>query len=186
MRSRVGILSFMNGGFSIDAAGESASLPFPQEWRFVIVVPSEQTRIYGKEEKRRLANISRHPRSGMQEQMLSAREEMVGGLRSGDVSRFGSALSRLDQLTGEIFSQVQGGIYTNPLVSEGLGIAFSAGALGGGQSSWGPGFFALASDEDSSRRIAMEMAGFLNAKGGGDVYCSGVRNTGARIGAVED
>ncbi len=183
-RSRVGIEAFASGGFILSDGDSNIRMDVPEEWRFVVAVPHAPRRIHGPEEKERLDGV-RALSTKEREELRHSREDMKKGLAEKDTRMFGEAVTRLDRITGKAFTPVQGDIYTNPLVKKGLDIACSMGATGGGQSSWGPGFFAVTEDEHTGQKVSLSLSEFLSTNGGGDVYLAGARNIGARLRVLE-
>ncbi|MDG6219965.1 MAG: hypothetical protein QCI38_00770 [Candidatus Thermoplasmatota archaeon] len=179
-RSRVGIEAFKGGGFVFCNGGEPKRMKVPENWGFIFAIPHGQNMVSGEDERSKLASV--RPLNGDEQRGLEeARENMLIAFKSQDIQTFGTAVTNLDRITGKAFSPVQGGDYTNALVEGGLKLAMKEGAAGGGQSSWGPGFFAIVEKGAGAHKVALSLFEYLHHRGGGDVFLSAARNTGALV-----
>jgi len=73
--------------------------------------------------------------------------KMLPALVEDDIAHFGQALTQVQQLVGDGFAAVQGGQFANTLSGQIIEHMLEQGALGAGQSSWGPAVYALALGE---------------------------------------
>jgi predicted sugar kinase len=106
--------------------------------------------------------------------------QLLPSLLQGDLAGFGEALSSVQRITGAWFAPQQGGIF-----APGQGEALIArmtewGALGVGQSSWGPAVYGMVEGADAARALAANCRDFLG--GNGLVFEGGFARGGARIG----
>ncbi len=71
-----------------------------------------------------------------------------------DLAQFGEAISRIQTILGNYFAPAQGGArYTSPSVAAAMALLERYGAIGIGQSSWGPTGFAFAASDDEAQRL---------------------------------
>lgn len=192
--SGVGTYAFKYGGLVIDGGkrvGSPMSFPplilraeFPDDWRFVIGIPDIDRGLSGRAEIEAMERATRN---------LVARGEHVGeasrvilmkllpALIERDVAEFGRALSMLQVEVGRMFSSVQGGVFSDPVIAEGVEFLLREGASGAGQSSWGPSFYGLVRDEKAAIRLSKSLRDFLAERTGGEVICTRADNSGAKI-----
>ena len=72
---------------------------------------------------------------------------MLPAVVEGDLETFGLALGDFNARVGELFAPAQGGIHASAAVSEVVDFIRAQGVPGVGQSSWGPGVFAVTEEE---------------------------------------
>jgi beta-ribofuranosylaminobenzene 5'-phosphate synthase len=154
-RSGVGIGTFMYGGFIVDGGrGDNTEVPpvishmaFPEHWRIVLVFDDDAEGINGVPERRAFNTLP--PMDETMSGMLCRLTLMqaLPAIKENDCHRFGDAITRIQNIVGDYFSQVQGGRYTSPFLKPILETMSSEGATGMGQSSWGPTGFAIFPDE---------------------------------------
>ena len=154
-RSGIGIGTFIHGGFIVDGGrGENTEvppvishMPFPEHWRIVLIFDDEAEGINGVPERRAFNTLS--PMSEEIAGLISRLTLMqaLPAISENDCSKFGQAITRIQNLVGDYFAEAQGGRFTSPLLKPVLDSMASDGATGFGQSSWGPTGFALFPDE---------------------------------------
>ena len=83
---------------------------------------------------------------------------MLPALAETDLESFGDCLYDFDARAGKAFAEVQGGVYSGPLVAECVAFLRSQGVHGVGQSSWGPTVFAVVGDEDRAADLLRRLA----------------------------
>lgn len=103
-----------------------------------------------------------------------------------DLEAFGHALTAVDQRTGRYFSPSQGGLYSHDETTATIAEMLRQGALGAGQSSWGPAVYAVIHRNDAPA-LQAALCAFLLERGWGDqvLVCHG-RNTGASVQVESD
>ncbi|HIF51711.1 MAG TPA: GHMP kinase [Thiotrichaceae bacterium] len=154
-RSGIGIGTFMYGGFIVDGGrGENTEvppvishMPFPEHWRIVLIFDDEAEGINGVPERRAFNTLS--PMSSETAGVLCRLTLMqaLPAISENDCDRFGDAITQIQNIVGDYFSQVQGGRYTSPFMNSILEKMAGDGATGLGQSSWGPTGFAIFPNE---------------------------------------
>jgi len=193
MRSSIGIWSFEHGGLIIDSGikkqghGVVAKPPkalitdaFPEEWRFIIVVPEKNQGLSGEQEKDAINAID-PPKKISEEICRLVMMQLLPALLEKDIEKFGSALTEIDRKTGLFFEPVQGGIYSEKLSDKIIDHLLSSGAYGAGQSSWGPAIYGLTSATESVSLAGRMKAFMTDRKIKGNVIVSSGRNRGAEI-----
>jgi len=186
-RSSIGIGAFQQGGFLLDggrALSSDRPAPIliqhalPPDWLFVIVMPQAAPGLSGEQEKQAFIELP------------SPSEEMVGQLArlllmqmlpavvERDIVSFGAALTEIQRLVGDSFAPVQGGRYANDHSAKLIAELLAHGALGAGQSSWGPTVYGLVQGEAAARELEENIRNF---SGPMVFYHSPAAGHGARI-----
>jgi beta-RFAP synthase len=166
-RSALGVHGFAHGGFLVEAGKTDrealaplvARLPFPADWRMLLVVPGQARGLHGPDESeafRRLAG--RRPEPARTDALCRlALLGMLPALGEHDLPAFGEALYEFNRLVGEAFRPVQGGTYAHPGGEEVVRFLRGRGVRGVGQSSWGPALFAVTADAPQAEDLARQL-----------------------------
>lgn len=192
-RSGIGVASFENGGFIIDAGqinndkSPNISAPnvifrrdFPENWCFVVVVPVVAKGFSGEREKEALSCLD-PPGNIAGEICRLVQMKLLPALVEEDIKTFGSALTDIDKKTGSYFKKAQGGIYKDTSAEKIIDYMVGAGAYGAGQSSWGPALYGLV-EMDKASLLVDKMNAFLRKeKNKGNVFVSYASNNGVSI-----
>jgi beta-RFAP synthase len=182
-RSGVGIHGFERGGFLIDQGKrrpeEIASverLPFPEDWRIVLVAPGVSHGWHGAREEAAFASVG----SKENEQLAPLlHETIVPALIQSDLAELGTALSDYNARAGEYYRSVQRGVFCNPIVEDLVSWLRSHGAAVAGQSSWGPTVFAFTQDPRHAQKLSTQAAAQFGSTL--NVGVTSARNTGADL-----
>lgn len=161
-RSGVGIGLFDSGGIVVDggctdsspAAPVVSRIPFPEEWRIVLVLDRSRAGLHGEEET---AAFARLPTFAAMEAAHICRlvlMQALPALAEADIVSFAAAIKEMQRILGAYFAPLQGGYpFASPDVAAALELLESEGALGIGQSSWGPTGFAFARSRNEAKRL---------------------------------
>jgi len=194
--SGIGTAAFDSGGFiidgghprtekpdfrpSADSAGVSTGCvtvrhPFPEDWAILLAVPEVPGRVSGGRESAIFRDHCPVPLGDVQEICHQVLVRMLPGLVERDLDLFGSAVNRLQEVG---FKRVE--MALQPPVIDGLARALrDAGAAGAGLSSFGPAVYAFT--DTGWMDLEGAARDYLAGTGGGDVYTTRARNTGATI-----
>jgi len=187
-RSAVGLWTFVLGGLVVEGGvrpGVEQPAPLlarhamPDEWRCVLAIPNAEPGLSGPAEEEAFARLrpdSNHAALVAQLVLTS----LLPGLAEGDLTEFGTALTRVQLLVGESFASVQGGVF-HPRAAPLVDALLRLGAAGAGQSSWGPAVYGVVGDEQEGRELAGRIEDEL--AGGGRVELVRFDNRGARVEA---
>jgi beta-RFAP synthase len=153
--------------------------PVPEAWRCVLVVPGADPGLSGPAEE---AAFGRLAPGGEQAAVIAqlALTSLLPALIEDDVEEFGTALTRLQQLVGEAFATVQGGVF-HPLAAPLVAALLEHGAAGAGQSSWGPAAYGVVGSDEQAQALAHGIAPALDA--GTRLEVVRFVNAGARVEA---
>jgi beta-RFAP synthase len=158
-RSAVGTYGFVYGGLIAERGklpGENISpldarVALPTDWRFVLVMPRVAAGLAGHAEVQAFQQLPSVPQATTDELTCLAREELLPSASLIDFKQFSAALDRYCHLAGLCFATVQGGAYNGPVLTHLVEMMRSCGAVGVGQSSWGPTLFAVLPTEDAAK-----------------------------------
>jgi beta-RFAP synthase len=161
-RSGVGIGLFDHGGLVVDggrgplttAAPVVSRMPFPEQWRILVVLDSHRQGVHGPDEREVFSKLA--PSSDGQAAHLCRLVLMkaLPALAECDIAGFGSAIKEMQVLLGDYFAAIQGGSrFSSPDVAAALAALEDEGAYGIGQSSWGPTGFAFAPSAEEANRL---------------------------------
>lgn len=162
-RSGVGVATFEQGGFVVDAGHPSAAFtserpdrgawevppvavrrPVPPDWRFVLVVPSEPAGRSGEAEDDAMRRAIEGADPAVADDIAATLvQQVLPGLATGDVEPFGAGIEAIDRANGEWYASLQGGIYRPPADQLIESLRGTDGVAGVGQSSWGPAVWAV-------------------------------------------
>jgi beta-RFAP synthase len=190
-RSGVGTYAFKTGGFIVDgghATEHPEGIPLlifkadvPEDWLFVVGLPSLSQRISGERENEAFRQVPRPPSEAVGKAARAVLVQMLPSIMERDIKVFGEAMTMLDSTFGESWATVQGGKYSHPLVGAGINRLLDEGAYGVGQSSWGPAFYGLVEGEAEAERVSQSLQEFLDENGGGEAFYAKANNHGAEI-----
>jgi beta-ribofuranosylaminobenzene 5'-phosphate synthase len=190
-RSGVGIGLFDRGGVVVDgghgsntrAAPIVSRLPFPEQWRVLVVLDPARQGTHGPDETDAFAKLPPFPEATAAHLCRLVLMQALPALAEHDLVNFGAAIREMQQVLGSYFAPVQGGQrFTSPNVSACLDMLDAAGAYGVGQSSWGPTGFVFAPSPEEADRLARTARKHPSAKGLDIRVCTGL-NRGADITA---
>jgi beta-RFAP synthase len=163
VRSGVGVGLFERGGFMLDAGrGAATALPpivcelaFPRDWRAVLLLDADVHGAHGEAERAAFEALAPFPAEAAAEVCRRTLMQILPGVAEADFAAFADGVSAIQRRLGDHFAPAQGGgRYTSPRVAQVAAALERAGALGLGQSSWGPTGFAFASDPDQAAHWA--------------------------------
>jgi beta-RFAP synthase len=156
-RSGVGLALFRHGGFMLDAGRGPATvlppivshLPFPGDWRVVLLIDEALEGAHGEAERAAFATLPPFPAAA--DICHHVLMQVLPGVAEADFAAFGAGISAIQRRLGDYFAPAQGGgRFTSPRVGEVAAALERAGALGVGQSSWGPTGFVFAPDPEAA------------------------------------
>lgn len=197
MRSGIGTYAFKHGGFIVDGGrrvGRRNGIPpllfrseVPEDWLFVIGLPSIDQKHSGEVEDDAFKRLEPPPESLMGEISRIILMKMVPAILERDIISFGEAMTGVDFKFGEFWVDVQGGLFSHPIIEAGVNFLLENGAYGVGQSSWGPAFYGLVEGEESAEELVGNLERFLNSGGmSGEAFYAGPDNRGAVIKVSEE
>ncbi len=202
MRSGIGIATFQHGGFVLDGghripepvdsaratrqAGKHVPpilfhRAVPKDWFFIVCIPGTGQGISGERECSAFSHLPEANPDLVGKVSHLLLMKMLPALVEKDIDGFGKAMTIIQQMIGDCFAAVQGGRYSNPLSEKIIDFLLANGAVGAGQSSWGPAVYGLVQGRASARKLTQQVKDFLQTCGEGQVLCVQPRNRGAQV-----
>jgi beta-RFAP synthase len=193
-RSGIGVDGFTAGGFLFDDGKETDDeLPevflreeFPAAWRIVLVRPPTPPVWFGDRERTAFARTRPADKAlSLTDRLRSlAYGTIVPAVRNTDFDTFAASIHEFNRLAGEPFHDDQGGPYASPEVACVIDELMEMGAVGVGQSSWGPTVFAFAQSADEAEQLAARARERFSSAT--EVTVTAANNTGARLESTGD
>ncbi len=188
-RSGIGMGVFDQGGLVVDGGyGEESSAPpvlcrleVPASWRFLLVRERCDTPYCGDRERQAFNRLGRMSEEGAGRLCRLVLMGVLPAVCERNCATFGRALSSLQEGMGAHFSSVQGGSFSSAAVAGALRWLRRHGALGIGQSSWGPTGYAVYPDPESADAAREHFERHHGSEGGLQLQVVAARNTGACV-----
>jgi len=189
-RSGVGTWTFAHGGFVLEGgrtpeggakrvAPLLARLPFPDTWRSVVAVPRGKPGLAGDDEAAAFARLPAPSARDVERVAHLVLMQLLPALAEADLAGFGAALGEVQRITGGWFAPAQGGVFAPGETGELVERLRAWGAVGVGQSSWGPAVYGIVGDAGAAEALAQRVRGAVGS--GGLVYEGGFSVGGARV-----
>jgi beta-RFAP synthase len=161
-RSAIGSVGFFEGGMiwedgvALDfASGDSViRVSPPKGWRWLITRPNDAEGSLCGDAESRAFESSTGAGPATRRSLRELGLTMINACGEGDFASFAKSLTQFNRRSGELFAGQQGGPYNGPRVAAIIDRLRDAGAIGYGQSSWGPTVFAACQSEDEANRLA--------------------------------
>lgn len=167
-RSGLGVAAFERGGFLVDGGraidfsrGVSRCqvppllfrFPFPEDWSIILAMP-DGNRVFGQAEEcsfRSLPCMDGEMSGAICRTLLM---KLLPALVEKNLESFGAAVSSIQEYVGTYFSPAQGGVYASGECFRIAELLRSRGAVGVGQSSWGPVIYGFVRKESHRELLA--------------------------------
>ncbi|MGQ0674435.1 MAG: beta-ribofuranosylaminobenzene 5'-phosphate synthase family protein [Hyphomicrobium sp.] len=191
-RSAIGMAAFESGGFIVDGGrgrdGHSppvvAQTGFPEAWRVMLVLDPAATGVHGDRETAAFAALPPFTDAMAGHLSRLTLMQLLPALHEENLSAFGAAVTEIQEIVGGHFSAAQGGSnWSSPAVGRLIGRLGDAGAVGIGQSSWGPTGFGFMESETAAARLYSTFVEEATAQGLELLVVRG-RNSGGRIEVI--
>ncbi|MFB6283668.1 MAG: beta-ribofuranosylaminobenzene 5'-phosphate synthase family protein [Halobacteria archaeon] len=160
-RSGVGVSTFLDGGFVVDAGHPAETFSTPEErgvpetvlttelrpdWKWVVAVPGYSESPSGEREEILMNQVVDGEGDGISDKVSEIlSRNVLPGVNSGKIELFGSGIQEIDRINGERFEDQQDGVYAEPELVD-LGRSLDE-VYAAGQSSWGPSVYMLTRKE---------------------------------------
>jgi beta-RFAP synthase len=188
-RSAVGTWTFADGGLVVEGGRSRerngcgpllARLPFPSTWQCIVVVPDAGAGLNGVDEAAAFAALPKPSERDVERVAHLVLMALLPALAEADLATFGRALSEIQEITGQWFASVQGGAFARGPSEELVRRLTEWGAVGVGQSSWGPAVYGLVDGDGEGLRLAERIRG-ASENFNSRVYWGAFPTTGARV-----
>jgi beta-RFAP synthase len=191
-RSAIGTWIFDGGGFVLEGGRRQGGdgiapllvrLLLPQTWHCVVVVPRGVSGISGVDEETAVSRLPPVPETDVQRVAHLVLMALLPSVVDADLATFGAALTEIQAITGRWFARVQGGTYAAGPSAELVRRLSAWGAVGVGQSSWGPTVYGVVDGEDVGRQLAQRVRAAVGRDAA--VYDGPFRRDGARVSRMK-
>jgi beta-RFAP synthase len=157
-RSGIGIATFAEGGVVLDSGPIAgglpeliARLPFPDDWRVLLIFDPYLAGIHGGVEAAAFDQAADFPQSEVEKLRACVLHRALPALEKGDFEGFTAEVGHLQARMGMYFASLQGAPIVSSGVAKVLDWVATQGLKGIGQSSWGPtGFVFVKSESDGA------------------------------------
>ncbi len=164
-RSGIGIGVFEQGGLVVDGGrGEHTLTPpmisrmnVPENWRFILVFDQRGQGLHGKQEISAFKQLPVFPQPEAARLCYLLLMQGLPALAEQNIVHFGEVISEIQSSVGQHFSAVQGGVFTSQPVAEVMDWLMRQGAVGIGQTSWGPTGFCCVQSATHAERLVDEV-----------------------------
>ncbi|BBL76906.1 beta-ribofuranosylaminobenzene 5'-phosphate synthase [Methylomagnum ishizawai] len=188
-RSGIGIAVFEQGGLVVDGGrGEHTSIPpvlarmeIPADWRFVLILDDRAQGLHGAAEIEAFRALPPFPAEEAARLCHWLLMKGLPALAERDIAGFGAVVAELQRAVGDYFAPAQGGRFTSPEVSAALEFLAARGAVGIGQSSWGPTGFCLVEGGATAEALLAEVQARFAHRGELQFLLGTARGRGAEI-----
>jgi beta-RFAP synthase len=155
--------------------------PFPKEWVFVVAIPRVGHGLAGTAEVSAFHRLAGRPAAAAGRLSRILLMQMLPAVLDRDPVVFGESLTQIQRIVGAWFRPAQGGTFASPEGAALIKAMSRAGALGVGQSSWGPTVYGLAEDMGMAISIMDTMRRSTSATIQADIFTTHASNRGATI-----
>ncbi|WP_418285879.1 beta-ribofuranosylaminobenzene 5'-phosphate synthase family protein [Halorubrum sp. DTA46] len=166
-RSGVGVATFEDGGFVLDAGHPTARFttdrpadgawtvppvaarhPVPDDWRFLLVRPDADPGRNGSDEDDAMRTAVERADPALADRIGGiVTRRVLPSIATGNAERFGAAVAEIGRLNGAWYADEQGGVYRPPVGDVVASLSAAASVFGAGQSSWGPTVYGVTDAE---------------------------------------
>jgi len=187
-RSAIGTWAFALGGFIVeggrrvgtsDIAPLLARFEIPESWRCVVAVPRGPRGLSGEAEASAFDQLPTPADRDIERVSHLVLMQLLPALVEADLASFGEALSAVQRITGGWFAGQQGGVFAPGPTQQLVADMAAWGAVGVGQSSWGPAAYGLVNSDAAAAVLANRVRQTM--PGGGAVFEGGFAARGARV-----
>lgn len=193
-RSGIGIAAFQQGGFIVDGGRDAdtiippvvARLPMPDAWRFILVFDEKAVGLHGVSETQAFKDLPPFPAATSAHLCHLLMMRGLPALAEGNLAAFGSVITELQRIVGDHFAPAQGGRYTSQTVATAMAWLEQQGAVGLGQSSWGPTGFCLVDGVEQANALLQAAQQQFAEQSGLRMLVASCRNGGATVAVADD
>lgn len=166
LRSAVGTYAFDQGGMIVER-GKLSSEPLaqldcrislPDDWRFVLMRPADQTGLSGPPESKAFRELPPVPAETTERLEAIIDKHLIPAAEQSDLKSFGEHLYEYGVTAGDCFATWQGGPFASDGVQAMINLLRGWGVNGVGQSSWGPTVFAIVESERAAKQLVERLA----------------------------
>ncbi|MCA9018004.1 MAG: hypothetical protein KDA77_21955 [Planctomycetaceae bacterium] len=174
-RSALGVHGFDCGGFLVEGGKHAsdqisplvARADFPEDWKILLITPTDQAGISGTLEAEAIQRLGPMPVTTTEKLCRLVLMQLLPAVLTHDFAEFSSGLTTFGRTVGEFFRPAQGGIYAHPQMAELETLLMAKGIQGIAQTSWGPTLSVVCSSSEDAENVSS----VINQNGYGEL-CS--------------
>jgi beta-RFAP synthase len=160
-RSGIGIGAFCQGGLVVDGGRAPdtiippviSQLQVPDTWRFILILDTSVRGMHGDSEVEAFNSLPEFPASLVAHLCHLVFMRGLPAVIENDLPVFGEVIAELQASVGDHFASLQGGRFTSRGVEQAVSWLGQQGAVGLGQSSWGPTGFCMVDGESAANQL---------------------------------
>ncbi len=188
-RSGIGIGVFEQGGLIVDG-GRSATtetppvvsrMAFPSAWRFILVFDERAKGLNGNFEVEAFQKLPAFPQYKSADICHRILMRGLPAVTEHKLDEFGDVITFVQQTVGDYFAPAQGGRFMSVDVEQSIYWMGTHGAVGLGQSSWGPTGFCIVDSEKAGEELLKKAQHKYQASTGLKFMLVSARNEGGVI-----
>ncbi len=194
-QSGVGTAVFAKGGLVVEAGKNTRDptqkiipvicrQPFPDEWRFVVAIPKAKKGLANEAESSAFKKLPSMPSQEVGKICRLIIMKLLPSMAEKNIKNFGEALTQIQHIVGDSFSQAQGGRYSSSQGKKCIEFILGNGAYGAGQSSWGPTVYGVVKSNEAEE-VQTKTRAFLDRSIGGEVFVAKADNRGAIVKIIK-
>ncbi|MFP6765854.1 MAG: hypothetical protein VB858_19645, partial [Planctomycetaceae bacterium] len=164
-RSAIGTWGFEHGGLLCDggradsgAADRLAPLvarvAVPEQWRFVLLLPTDSCGLSGPEEAAAFRQLKGVPDADTDRLCRIILMQLVPAFREAEFEEAATAIGEYGRVAGRYFSEIQCGLFTHPKLAALAASLAEYGGQGLAQTSWGPGCAVLCRNQTMAEKLS--------------------------------
>ncbi|MEJ2058904.1 MAG: GHMP kinase [Gammaproteobacteria bacterium] len=189
-RSGIGIGAFQDGGFLVDGGRSPDShappplisrMDVPASWWVLLVLDRRGQGLHGNSESAAFEALPPFPDALAAHLSRVVLMQVLPALAEADLDGFGAGVSEIQARVGDYFAPAQGGCFTSPEVADAIHWLSEEGAVGLGQSSWGPTGFCLVDGEARAHALIDDARRHFSGNDSLEFLALSARNTGSRV-----
>ncbi|ELY66399.1 beta-ribofuranosylaminobenzene 5'-phosphate synthase family protein [Natronococcus jeotgali] len=200
-RSGVGVATFEDGGFVVDAGHPTSrftteppaegdwTVPpvvarhrLPEDWRFLIVVPDADPGRSGENEDASMRAVVERADPAVADELAGVvTRKLLPAAAEGRLEAFGEAIAEIGRKNGSWYADAQGGVFRPPAGELVATLEDCPVLTGVGQSSWGPVVYGLTDADHATEARGAAQDALADRGVGGEVVLSAAATGGATV-----
>jgi len=188
-RSGIGIGAFEQGGFVVDGGRAELTrtppvvsrMEFPTNWYFILAFDNREKGLNGKLEVDAFHTLPAFPQEKAAEICHRILMQGLPAIAEQNLQEFGTVITLVQQAVGDYFSPAQGGRFMSKEVEKSIQWMGQQGAVGLGQSSWGPTGFCIVEGKMEAQQLLNQVTNEFSSNSFLNFQLVSARNGGGGI-----
>ena len=188
-RSGIGIGAFEQGGLIVDGGRAEIThtppvisrMEFPADWYFILAFDNRAKGLNGKLEVNAFHTLPVFPRENAAEICHRILMQGLPAIAEHNLHDFGTVITLVQRAVGDYFSPAQGGRFMSKEVEKSIHWMGQHGAVGLGQSSWGPTGFCIIEGKTTAQQLLNQVKSEFRTNSFLNFQLISARNSGGEI-----